>query len=221
MKTRRMLLAVAALALLVGGCGPETAKPVAQSVTAQPTKSAVAVHSAGQVPVGPGPQGTYTVQAQPAAGSCHVRTTADGQPLPDPACTPGATNPAVTQANIGTTICHSGYTASIRPPAGITDREKDANAKSYGYTGALHDAEYDHLISLELGGDPDDPRNLWVEPPSPGHQPGGGPNNPKDAVENQLHELVCKNTVPLAEAQSAIAGDWTTALAVVGHPGGK
>jgi hypothetical protein len=26
--------------------------------------------------------------------------------------------------------------------------------QSYGYTGSLHEAEYDHLISLQLGGDP-------------------------------------------------------------------
>ena len=28
----------------------------------------------------------------------------------------------------------------------------------------MGDAEYDHLISLQLGGDPNDYRNLWVEP---------------------------------------------------------
>jgi hypothetical protein len=141
--------------------------------------------------------------------------------MPDPSCTPGASNPKVTAADEGQTICASGYTASIRPPANITNREKAANAKSYDYTGAMHDAEYDHLISLELGGDPNDPRNLWVEPPSPGHKAGAGPNNPKDAVENQLHSLVCSDKIPLATAQSAIATDWTTALAVVGHPSGK
>jgi hypothetical protein len=37
-------------------------------------------------------------------------------PLPDPACTPGALNPDVTQASIGSTICVSGWTATIRPP---------------------------------------------------------------------------------------------------------
>ena len=44
------------------------------------------------------------VQPQPPAGSCHVR--ARGLlVLPDPACTPGAVNPQVTQATIGETIC--------------------------------------------------------------------------------------------------------------------
>jgi hypothetical protein len=40
--------------------------------------------------------------------------------LPDPACTPGATNPDVTQASIGSTICRAGYTCTIRPPAAYT-----------------------------------------------------------------------------------------------------
>jgi hypothetical protein len=77
------------------------------------------------------------------------------------------------------------------------------------------------LISLELGGDPNDPRNLWVEPPSPDHKAGSGPNNPKDSVENKLHSLICSGAVGLTDAQNAIAADWTTALAAVGHPDGK
>ncbi|MFJ8363544.1 hypothetical protein [Streptomyces sp. NPDC093984] len=46
------------------------------------------------------------------------------------------------------TICgKGGYTKSIRPPVSITSREKRLNAASYGYTGRLGDAEYDHLLS--------------------------------------------------------------------------
>jgi hypothetical protein len=216
MNTRTIVLLSMLAPMLVTGCGPQSTKPVSQTVIQAPAPGA-----APQVPVGPGPSGTYTVQAQPAPGSCHYRATGAGQPLPDPACTPGAVNPRVTAQTVGQTICRSGYTASIRPPATITEREKAANARSYNYTGSMRDAEYDHLVSLELGGDPNDPRNLWVEPPSPGHQTGSGPNNPKDTVENQLHSLVCSGQVPLTAAQDAIAADWTTALAAVGHPGGR
>ncbi|WP_434096382.1 hypothetical protein [Streptomyces mobaraensis] len=153
------------------------------------------------------------MQKQPAPGSCHYRYTSAKEPLPDPACTPGAVSPAVTPATLAQTICRaSGYTKGIRPPVSVTGPEKRANAASYGYTGDLHDAEYDHLVSLELGGDPNDPRNLWVEPPSPGHRPGGGPNNPKDAVESRLHTAICSGRVPLRDAQKAIATNWTTAL---------
>lgn len=158
------------------------------------------------IPVGPGPSGNYVVEPQPS--NCHYRTSAGGAALPDPVCTPGATNPKVTPDTLDSTICRSGYTKSIRPPASITDAEKKLNAKSYDYTGPLSSAEYDHLVPLELGGDPNDPRNLWVEP--------GASPNAKDSVENRLHQLVCNGTVPLQTAQEAIATDWTTALATVG-----
>ena len=161
--------------------------------------------AAADVPVGPGPT-YYTVQSQPAPGICHYRTAADGQTLPDPDCTPGAVNPKVTQDTLGTTICRAGggYTKSIRPPASITENEKRDNAESYGYNGSLKAVEYDHLVPLEVGGDPNDPRNLWIEP-------GASPNQ-KDGVESRLRELVCSGRVPLAAAQEAIATDWTTAL---------
>ncbi|MEU3751780.1 hypothetical protein AB0H17_03280 [Streptomyces olivoreticuli] len=170
------------------------------------------------IPMGPGPQPAYTVQKQPDPGTCHYRYTTDKQPLPDPKCTPGATNPKVTQATLKTTICSSGYTKGIRPPVNITGREKTANAASYGYKGSLRDYEYDHLISLQLGGDPNDPRNLWVEPPSPGHKPDAGPNNPKDVVETKLKNAICSGKTDLAKAQQAIAHDWTTALKTLGLP---
>lgn len=191
--------AIVAAVLLASGCAPSRANPA--TVT---------------IPLGPGPQAHYTVQPQPAAGSCRAGASASGQPLPDRACTPGALSPAVTQETLGTTICVRGYTATIRPPQSVTGREKRANAKSYGYTGFLGDAEYDHLVSLELGGDPNDPRNLWVEPPSPGHVSGTGVLNPKDRVEGDLKRAVCSGRVKLTVAQIAITVDWTTAEKVLG-----
>jgi hypothetical protein len=158
------------------------------------------------VPIGPGPT-NYTEQPQPAPGTCHYRTAANDQTLPDPNCTPGAISPKVTQDTLVTTICRTGYTKSIRPPEAISEIEKHENAAAYGYSGSLRHVEYDHLVPLELGGDPNDPRNLWIEP--------GASPNPKDGVESRLHELVCEGKVPLAAAQEAIATDWTTALDTV------
>ncbi|WP_020122303.1 hypothetical protein [Streptomyces canus] len=152
------------------------------------------------------------MQQQPAAGSCHYRVE-HGEPLEDRKCTPGAISPAVTQANLKSTICRkSGYTSGIRPSAYVTGKEKKLNAASYGYTGRMDDAEYDHLISLQLGGDPNDPRNLWVEPADPGRKKGAGVNNKKDPVETKLHTAVCKGQITLAAAQQAIVTDWTIAL---------
>lgn len=137
----------------------------------------------------------------PAPGSCHLGQR-DGQPLPDPHCTPGTINSGVTQANIDDTICKSGWTATVRPTTSKTSKMKTVSASSYGLGDAT--GEYDHLVSLELGGAPDDPRNLWV-------QPGTIPN-PKDAVENKLNQAVCSGLIPLATAQRAIAAIWVTAF---------
>jgi hypothetical protein len=182
---------------------------------------AVAPGAQAGLPHGPGPETHYTVQKQPAAGHCHYRSTKAHQPLPDRHCTPGALNPQVTQATIKITICKSGYTAKIRPSTAITNKEKVADASSYHYTSTLAQAEYDHLVPLELGGDPNDARNLWVEPPSPGHRRASGVHNPKDSIETAAKHLVCNGEVSLAKMQNAIAVNWTTALAAVGHPAGK
>jgi hypothetical protein len=195
---------------------------VAAALLLVPAASALAA-----IPYGPGPLAHYRVQPQPAAGSCHYRHTATHQPLPDARCTPGALNRKVTQHTLGTTICHTGYTTAIRPPSSITAKEKIANARSYHYTGSLSYAEYDHLIALELGGDPNDRRNLWVEPPSPGHTARQGVHNPKDSAENYLHTLVCHyihlsshhqgtatSYLPLARAQALMDANWSTAKAL-------
>jgi hypothetical protein len=141
------------------------------------------------------------VQPQPAPGSCQAK----GSGLysePDPTCTPGALNPAVTQATIDQTICVSGWTETVRPSESVTEAEKRASIAAYGDGGSLHDYEYDHLVSLELGGALNDPRNLWPEP--------GASPNPKDSVENELHRMVCSGQVPLAQAQHIIATEWVS-----------
>ena len=106
--------------------------------------------------------------------------------LPDPSKTPGATNPTVTQENIGQTICVSGWTATIRPPSSYTSTLKvEQLAQGYAIHGDTNPADYeeDHIISLELGGHPTDPRNLWPE------NYKTTPNaRDKDKVENYLHQ---------------------------------
>ncbi|MCT9011683.1 hypothetical protein [Streptomyces rhizosphaerihabitans] len=207
-------------AVFLAGCTPaatsgSTASPTGTSAT-RPSGTEAGGGPDRAIAVGAGPQTTYTVQKQPPAGSCHLRYE-KGEPLEDPTCTPGAISPAVTQANLKSTICRKGgYTSGIRPSTSVTGKEKALNAASYGYTGSMRDAEYDHLISLQLGGDPNDPRNLWVEPPDPGHKTGAGVNNRKDPVETKLHTAVCANKITLAAAQRAIVTDWTTALSTLG-----
>ena len=143
----------------------------------------------------------------PAPGTCHYGTAANGDPLQDPACTPGAVDTAVTQANIQSTICVTGYTDTVRPPTSLTDPAKLQSMAAYSSPGSASVYEYDHLVPLELGGS-SDVRNLWPETHASSYT--------KDGVENRLNNVVCSRQVTLAAAQQAIATDWTTAEAVLG-----
>jgi hypothetical protein len=131
--------------------------------------------------------------------------------LPNAKLTPGATNPDITQDNIGETICnnHGGHwtTKKIRPPASYTNKLKKQQIAEYGYSDTtMHDYEEDHLIPLTVGGNPRDPKNLWPEPWN-----GAYGAHVKDKLENELHRLVCNGTLTLKEAQEAIATDWISA----------
>jgi hypothetical protein len=129
--------------------------------------------------------------------------------LPNARLTPGSTDPRVTQANIQSTICRKGgYTSSVRPPVSYTEPLKLNGIKLYGYSDRkASDYEEDHLIPLELGGNPTDPRNLWPEP----HHIGNWGSYVKDNLENRLRDLVCSGRLDLGTAQQAIATDWIAA----------
>jgi hypothetical protein len=133
-------------------------------------------------------------------------------PLPDPYCTPGSYNPSVTQSTINSTICVSGWTATVRPPTSYTNPLKAQGIIDYGYSDtSMSDYEEDHLVPLELGGAPRDPGNLWPEPHS-----GTTNSSTKDGVETKLKNAVCSGRITLSAARSAIRNNWTTALAVTG-----
>ena len=76
--------------------------------------------------------------------------------------------------------------------------------RAYGYAAeAPGDFEEDHLIALELGGDPRDPKNLWPE-----RLTGGSGALQKDRVENWAHDEVCAGRMQLADAQQRMAVNW-------------
>jgi hypothetical protein len=113
----------------------------------------------------------------------------------------------VTQADIRSTICVSGYTKTVRPPESQTEAFKFGHAyPAYGIADGVK-SELDHLVPLELGG-ANDAANLW---PEVGPLP-----NPKDSVERALNRAVCDGRTTLAAAQRAIAADWETAEAKLG-----
>jgi hypothetical protein len=139
--------------------------------------------------------------------SCRARSGADGAPLPDPACTPGAVTPAVTESNIETTICSARYVAAVQPPRREANAVKRRLMRAYGDRQPSRAYELDHLVPLDLGGT-NAVHNLWPELNEPIPQA----RNAKDLVERSLHEAVCGHRVTLTAAQRAITADWTTAL---------
>ena len=201
----RKLLAVPALALAAGigvaACGPASVKgtaPTATQTTAPaatvvpPPSATTAPPEATAAPTTPAPVSTY-VPVQSGV-------------LPDRSRTPGADNPAVTQATITSTICVTGWTATVRPPVSYTDAlKREQLASGYAYQGDTNVADYeeDHLIPLELGGSPTSALNLWPEPYA-----GSDGAHAKDKVENSLRQDVCDGSVSLAAARREIASNW-------------
>jgi hypothetical protein len=106
---------------------------------------------------------------------------------------PGVINPDVTQANIDSTICLRGWTKTIRPPTSYTNDLKRKQMREYGVGGSLSDYQEDHLISLELGGHPTDPRILWPEPYPLASE--------LYSIENDLNDKVCAGELSLEDAQ--------------------
>lgn len=130
--------------------------------------------------------------------------------LPNALVTPGVTNPAVTQANIKNNVCKANWTSTVRPTVTYTNKLKTTQmAGDYKYLQvkfgvAASSYEEDHLISLQLGGNPTDPKNLWPEPYA------GNNARKKDVVESALKRLVCAGTMKLSDAQKAIL-NWPVA----------
>ena len=108
--------------------------------------------------------------------------------------TPGVVNPEITQQNIASTICKHGWTRTIRPPVSYTNSLKAKGLRQYRLRGPPSAFQEDHLISLELGGHPTDPRNLWPEPYPRAAQ--------VDRIENDLNDRVCTGELTLTEAQA-------------------
>lgn len=123
--------------------------------------------------------------------------------LPDKNCTPGEIDTRVTQENIYQTICVKGYTKTVRPPVSYTEPLKLKIMKEYGYLDSPKNYEFDHLIPLEVGGNPISEKNLWPE-----HYALPDGSYQKDKVENYLNSQVCKGKIPLDTAQKEIANDW-------------
>jgi hypothetical protein len=235
MRTRHLSIRFLGLLLTAGllaGCGPGaatptvTASPTATSspaATASPTgaptaspgdTSGAVIGDTGDSDDEPAASETPAIGFSPGPSGIPAPTPSASMARlpgePDPARTPGALNPAVTQATIGSTVCVSGWTDTIRPPTSYTNALKVKQIAEYGYTDkAVASYEEDHLISLQLGGNPTDPRNLWPEPYTislPDARSVGA--RVKDVFETKLKKQVCAGTITLAQAQTEIGIHW-------------
>jgi hypothetical protein len=157
--------------------------------------------------------GTVATDASPSPDVSAVAS-ASRQPAPSPTTSPlsvdpchvstityCALNPSVTQATIGTTICVSGWTATIRPPSSYTSALKGQQiAAEHLADTNPGDYEEDHRVPLELGGAPSDPFNL-----APELHPG---SFAKDSAENAAKADVCAGRATLHAEQIAFVATW-------------
>jgi len=120
--------------------------------------------------------------------------------LPDPSQTPGVPNADVTPDTITSTVCVKGWTAKVRPPDSYTDGLK---GKETPPQHTASEYELDHLVSIEDGGDPRNPSNLWMQT----YNDTYGART-KDVLETRLKTLVCANKITLDQARAALAPNW-------------
>jgi len=147
----RVILAAAAAVLLLAGCQLPGDNLPPPPVNPNGAGSPV---GGGLLHAGRGWTAAGIVGVFPPAGSCHLRFTPAGEPLPDPRCTPGVADQAVTQQNLHATVCRKGgYTRTVRPPRAVTDAAKQKLLAAYGISRS-HTREYelDHLLDLASGG---------------------------------------------------------------------
>ena len=137
-----------------------------------------------------------------------------GNVLPDPGCTPGGINPAVTAE----VLRDGSWETRCDRNCETSEAQKHVAYRWYDIqkpqrnSGENQVCELDHLVPLELGG-ADGLGNIWPE---------CGPDEAmlrdrnfkvKDRVENYLADEVKAGRMPLGAAQRGIAQDWTQYLA--------
>jgi hypothetical protein len=148
----------------------------------------------------------------PPGGGCRARIK-NGFLLPDPQCTPGATNPTLTAKVLQNPDFRTGC---------VRDNATTAGQKAQTYQwystphpkdnkGVKQTCELDHLISLELGG-ADTLDNIWPQCGPKGVVLKSRFFKQKDMVENYLAKQVRDGVMDLREAQRGIASDWTQYL---------
>ena len=128
----------------------------------------------------------------------------------------GAINPEVTQENLQETICHKGWSKTVRPDSSWSMRIKRRLLREQHPEAASREFELDHRVPIEEGGCPNCESNVWLEP---WRDPGEHKCVPdqmldaacKDVLENLVHRRTCSGQMTLREGQAAFLGDWRQA----------
>ena len=143
-------------------------------------------------------------ESPPELGERSPAAAPQRSPLAEP---PGALLADVTQANIQTTICVSGWTATVRPSTSFTQRLKQLMLVRAGLKPADSLAyELDHFVPFALGGSPRSEDNLWLQ-----SWVGEWSARIKDRLERKLQVMVCAGRLTLRSARAAIQRDWKAA----------
>jgi hypothetical protein len=186
------MTALAGLAIcLATACTPSAQQPgpqhFAASVTSTPVRAAMC-HSIN---------GRADRLCSPGLAAHNPEVAADGPKYLHTLCQPDGTRPR--------------WIAKRRPPATYTNHMEERELVAYGMTGTIKDTENDHIISLELDGDPGYamganglPLNLYPQP-----WEGTTGARVKDREERLLHSQVCSGALTLQAAQEKIVRDWT------------
>jgi hypothetical protein len=177
-------LATSMVALVCLACGSATAPDTRHTPRPTPTVTATASPA-------PSPSTSPVI----GADVCHL----NGQVY----C---LVNPAVSFATRGQTICITGWTATVRPPASYTSPLKVAQLAAEHLGGSPSAYEEDHRLPLEGGGFPGGPgldeHNLSPEP----HPQSFA----KDSAENTLKQQLCaaKDAASFQADQVAFVERW-------------
>jgi hypothetical protein len=119
----------------------------------------------------------------------------------------------VTQESVSETICRPGYADTVAPPFNKLMAHKDRMLAARGINANNAPAfALDRHVPIVLGGSPDAPSNLDLLPWA-GQQ--GERRKARAAVA--LKRCVCEGKLSLAEAQAAIAGNWSVVYAGFGQ----
>jgi len=140
-----------------------------------------------------------------SGGTCSTGKGANGYPIPDPKCTPGAYNPTVTPEVFGS----KKFTTKCVRDCLTTGAEKKKAYQHYRIK-QNSSCELDHLVPLEMGG-ADSLDNIW---PQCGKAPNGkNYKDIKDSVEQYLAIQVVLGKKDWETARASIAKDWTQFIA--------